>query len=66
MPDTRVRFNPATVIDDMERLLQVSRVATSPAEKAWARINLSFLNWALIHDTTEQLVGDPDWWKRNA
>lgn len=58
------RFNPNTVGDDMEALVRQERESTSPVDVAFARMNLSHLNWALIHDTTERLVGDPDWWKR--
>ena len=39
------------------------RTATTPLERAMAQIDIAWCNWALVHDITEQLFGDPDWWK---
>jgi hypothetical protein len=46
-----------------EVLSEFRRRATTPAEKAWCDIELALCHWRTIHDTTEQLFGDPNWWR---
>lgn len=53
----------ATLEDRLEIACQALRTATTPLERAMAQIDIAWCNWALVHDITEQLFGDPDWWK---
>lgn len=53
-----------TIEDRMESAVKALRTATTPVGIAMARIDIAWCNWALVHDITEQLFGDPDWWRK--
>lgn len=50
------------ILEDLNAAVAKLRTATNPVDIAMARIRIAHCNWALVHDITERLFGDPDWY----
>lgn len=54
---------PDPILDALNAACDDLRAATTPVDVAMAKIRIAHCNWALVHDITERLFGDPDWFK---
>lgn len=51
------------IMDALHTATTARHAAPTPLDKVKADIVISYCQWALVHDITERVFGDPDWFR---